>query len=55
MSGLASFINMFLSYLLVVVVAAAVVAVAIFIGITVRKAKNKKEAAIDAEGSKAEN
>lgn len=55
MSGLASFINMFLSYLLVVVVAAAVIAVAVFIGITVRKAKNKKEISLNAEGSQTEN
>ena len=38
-----SFLNSFLSYLVVLIVIAAVGAVAITLGITLRKKKNKKE------------
>lgn len=55
MDNLISFLRMFLSYGLVLLVCAAVVAAAIFIGITVRKAKNAKEAAQDAEQLETEN
>lgn len=43
MNNLIAFINMFLSYLLIVVVVVALCAVAGFIGITLRKRKNRIE------------
>ena len=48
------FLRMFLSYGLCVLIAAAIIAVAVFIGITVRKSKNKKEAMENAESGEAE-
>ncbi|MBP5415096.1 MAG: hypothetical protein ILN61_07655 [Lachnospiraceae bacterium] len=54
MENLISFIRMFLSYALVVVIAAAIIALAVFIGIKLRKSKNQKEMIQNAEGSQAE-
>lgn len=54
MSNLSEFLRMFLSYGLCVLIAAVIIAVAIFIGITVRKNKNKKEALENAESGEAE-
>lgn len=42
MSALVAFVNSFLSYLLLMAVIVVVAAVAIFIGITMRKKKNLK-------------
>ena len=47
MENLISFLRMFNSYLFVVIIAAVVIAVAITIGINVRKAKNAKELVAD--------
>ncbi|MCR4989880.1 MAG: hypothetical protein K6A38_03350 [Lachnospiraceae bacterium] len=55
MDNLISFLRMFLSYLLVVGVCALIIAAAIFIGIKLRKSKNLKDDALNAEGSEAEN
>lgn len=45
------FLNSFLSYLLLVAVFVAVSGIAVFIGITLRKRANKKEAAAVAENT----
>lgn len=55
MSNLIEFLRMFLSYGLVLLVCAAIMAAAIFIGITVRKAKNNKESAADVNECETEN
>ena len=44
MSNLIAFVNMFLSYLLVMAVIVVLGGIAIFIGITLRKRKNLQEA-----------
>lgn len=53
MTNLILFINSFLSYLLLVAVFAAVIAVAIFIGIKLRKRKDAKKAAEEIVPNKA--
>lgn len=53
MTNLILFINSFLSYLLVVAVFIVVIAAAIFAGIKLRRNKNAKEAAENAETGKA--
>lgn len=45
MSALVAFVNSFLSYLLLMAVIVIVAGVGIFIGITMRRKKNQKEAA----------
>lgn len=48
MSNLVAFLNSFLSYLLLFGVFVAIVAVAVAIGITLRKSKNEKVVAAEA-------
>ena len=54
MENLISFLRMFLSYALVVAISAAIIALAVFIGIKLRKSKDRKELTQNAEGSQAE-
>ena len=55
MSNLLSFLSYFQAYLVTVICCVAIMAVAIFIGIKLRKSKNAKELMLDAEGSETEN
>lgn len=55
MSNLIEFLRMFLSYGLVLLICVAIMGTAIFIGITVRKAKNSKENAENVNECEAKN
>lgn len=49
MTNFVLFLNSFLSYLLLVAVFALVIGIAVFVGITLRRNKNAKEAAENTE------
>lgn len=55
MSNLINFFSYFQAYLVTVICCAVIMAIAIFVGIKLRKNKNAKELVTNAQGSETEN